>query len=79
MKGCAGLKLTLNPQGKRARLILCLAAAVIFPAALLWGYVTVTKNCYNAMNEIPMTVFAVTESDSGEKSLIFLNETVFEW
>ncbi|MBQ8825568.1 MAG: hypothetical protein IJ007_00560 [Oscillospiraceae bacterium] len=67
------MRLELNPQGRRTRAVLWLTAAVIFPSLLAAGYITVTKNCYNAMNERPITVFAAAENDSGETVLIFLN------
>ena len=73
------MRLTLNPQGRCARIVLCLVVMTGLMLFLLFGYVTVTKNCYNAMNEVPITVFAVTETDSGEKSVVFLNKTIFEW
>ena len=65
-----------DPENKRIRTCLWILAAVIFPAMFLYGYVTVTVNCHNAMNPVPMTVFAA-ETDSGETVLIFLDKELF--
>lgn len=68
------MNLKFNPQKKSTRAVLWLTATIIFPLILAIGYITVTKNCYNAMNDIPMTVFASSENERGETVLVVLNK-----
>lgn len=71
------MSLRFNPEKRSARVLLWITAAIVFPAMLLAGYVTVTKNCYNAMNETPMTVFSVAKTDTGETAVVFLNKVIY--
>ncbi len=65
--------INLNPTHPKKRAAVCIAAFFILAAMFAYGYVTVYRNCYNSMNETPMTVFDVTRHN-GKTVVTLLNE-----
>lgn len=59
---------------RRAAIYIVSSAALL--AALLYGYITVSVNCYNSMHSEKMTVLKFYETDNG-LCIVFLNEKYY--
>lgn len=61
-------------KARRAAIYIVSVATLL--AALLYGYVTVSVNCYNSMHSEKMTVLKFYETNDG-LCVVFLNEKYY--
>ena len=62
----------LNPVSLKKRISTYVTAFFLLSIMFVCGFVTVYKNCYNSMNEEPMTVFDVSTAN-GKTEVTILN------
>ena len=63
----------LNPVSLKKRITAYITADFLLTLMFVHGFVTVYKNCYNSMNEEPMTVVSVT-TVNGRTEVTVLNK-----